>query len=325
MGKRSIFPRICDPRKGECGKKLYNDEFGEWRSVPGFESNVLIVSSCGFVRRKPRRDRQMGKAFKPKQQPEGYRSVVQDGNPYRVCRLVLWAFKGGPDDNQTADHLAKYNGDFMKERGDDRIENLKWSSKKEQAENRCIMKKQRRSVPVFARHLTWTSFSPSIKFESCLTAAKTLGLNQGNISNVLGNTRKVSSTGGWSFAWALEDNSNLLNDEEGDEKWLFVGTRRRCKVSNFGRYQTMKGRGNNWGPKIMPVATRGKNYPTLRVDGKLMYVHHLVWNCFGHRNLRMDETIDHINRDTNCNRISNLRPATKSEQLINQTRHGSNK
>jgi hypothetical protein len=256
----------------------------------------------------------------PNQHLEGYRHVTQDAWSYRVCHLVLWAFHGGPADDETADHIAKHDGDFMRERGDDRVENLRWATKAVQSSNRTIKKTQSRSLPVLARHESWTEYCPSLKFKSCLVAATELKLNQGNISNVLGTTREVHSTGGWTFAWGdlEEPQTDLITEADGVERWAFVGDRCRAKVSTHGRCQTMKGRGTNWGPRRTPMATRGTVYATFRVDGKLPSMHQLVWQAFGDRALVGNETIDHKDRDTSRNCISNLRPATKEQQRKNQ-------
>lgn len=317
---RSVEPRVTPPAVGTKGIKLYNDEHGEWRSVPGFPQTTLIVSSKGLVRCKPRRDRSLGLPYLPSQHPEGYRHVTQDAWSYRICHLVLWAFHGGPLDGETADHIAKYDGDFMRERGDDRAENLRWATKVEQSSNRTVKQTQRRSLPVLARHESWPVYCPSRQFSSCLDAATELGLNQGNIANVLGTARAVHSTGGWTFAWGEpnEPQTDLVTEADGVERWAFVGDRCRAKVSTHGRYQTMKGRGTNWGPRRTPMPTRGTVYATLRVDGRLIYMHQLVWQAFGDRALVGNETIDHKDRDTSHNCISNLRPATKEQQRRNQ-------
>jgi len=325
MGKRSVAARVGHPDPDARGNTLYNDEHGEWRSVPGFLETVLIVSSLGWIRCKPRRDRPMGSAFLPMQHPEGYRHVINDDWSYRVCHLVLWAFSGGPRERETADHIAKHGGDFMKERGDDRAENLRWATKSQQSNNRTMLKPQARSMPVFARHESWTAFCPPRLFTSLRVASEVLGVIQGNISNVLGTQRNACTTGGWAFEWAESDEcqEDLVTDADGVEKWTSIGQRGCYKVSTHGRCQTMRGRSTNWGPRRTPMPTRGRMYSTLRVDGKLEYMHDLVWGAFGNRPLVDDETVDHVRSTEKWNNcLSNLRPATKSEQRANQVRAG---
>lgn len=319
-------PRVKAPAVGATGEFLSTDEYGEWRSIPGFSSDVLIVSSKGFVCRQrdsKRNTNDFGEPCLLPQSIEGYRHLSVDGNRYSLSQLILWAFRGGPGKNETADHIAKHGGDFVAERGDDRAENLRWATKSEQSINRTMIQPQRRSAPVLARHESWPPGSKPRRFSSCLVAASELGLNQGNISNVLGGAREVHTTGGWSFAWAEPDEPqcNLVTEADGEERWSVVGDRGRCKVSSHGRYQTMRGRSaTQWGSRRTPLATRGTVYATLRVDGKLHRVHRLVWSAFGNRALVGDETVDHIDRNTTNNCASNLRPATRSQQAQNQNR-----
>ena len=69
-----------------------------------------------------------------------------------------------------------------------------------------------------------------------------------------------------------------------------------------------------------PGPTKGCVYAVIRIDGKLVYMHQLVWELFGTMKLQGDETIDHIDRNVLNNCISNLRPATKAMQRCNQQR-----
>ena len=213
----------------------------------------------------------------------------------------------------------------MKERGDDRAENLRWATKSQQSNNRTMLKHQVRSMPVFARHESWTAFCPPRLFTSLRVASEVLGVLQGNISNVLGTQRNACTTGGWAFEWAESDEcqEDLVTDADGVERWTSIGQHGCYKVSTHGRCQTMRGRSTNWGPRRTPMPTRGKMYSTLRVDGKLEYIHDLVWGAFGNRPLVDDETVDHVKSTEKWNNcLSNLRPATKSEQRANQVRAG---
>lgn len=66
----------------------------------------------------------------------------------------MWyiAFHGAkPTDKHTVDHVAKYDGDWFKERGDNRASNLRWATKKEQSENRTRPSTSSLQKPVFAR------------------------------------------------------------------------------------------------------------------------------------------------------------------------------
>ena len=51
-----------------------------------------------------------------------------------------------------------------------------------------------------------------------------------------------------------------------------------------------------------------------------MQVHSAVWSAFGSRPLKPGETVDHFDQNKSNNRLSNLRPATKKLQNLNQKR-----
>lgn len=67
---------------------------------------------------------------------------------------------------------------------------------------------------------------------------------------------------------------------------------------------------------------RPDGYQYISVDGKQYLAHRLAW-LYVHGELPADHT-DHIDRDRRNNRISNLRPATVSQNILNSSRSKKN-
>lgn len=110
----------------------------EWRSVPGFDDE-LRVSSEGMVQQYDIR----GKVWWPPKwatvKRHGYPTVTHRQKIWRVHRLVALAFVGPqPTPGHTVDHIAKYDGDWERERSDNRACNLRWATRAEQTSNRTI-------------------------------------------------------------------------------------------------------------------------------------------------------------------------------------------
>ena len=59
----------------------------------------------------------------------------------------------------------------------------------------------------------------------------------------------------------------------------------------------------------------GKGYLKIKIDGKKYYTHRLIWFFVHHRWPEND--LDHINRKTDDNRISNLRVVSRSKNKLN--------
>jgi len=64
------------------------------------------------------------------------------------------------------------------------------------------------------------------------------------------------------------------------------------------------------------AGTDHKGYKRIKIFGKLILAHRLAWAL--HFGKWPDEEIDHINRNRSDNRISNLREASRSGNMINR-------
>lgn len=102
------------------------------------------------------------------------------------------------------------------------------------------------------------------------------------------------------------------------EQWCLDG---RFKVSSMGRARIQKNRNNrpedpdSWHPIFTPKPVGLSPYARL---GKSQF-HVMVAKAFLHKPVERSLTIDHINQDKSDNKSSNLRWATKKQQIKNRT------
>lgn len=290
----------------------YSDLPGEeWRPVlsTGLGSDELLVSREGRVRTKGGR-RTLGAPHYGSLNQMGYRSVYQCGKRFRVHYLVCCAFRGQPPTpKHTADHK---NGN----RSDNRACNLRWATQREQVKNQRKHRPKSNGKPVLARRVAskgeWTEY-PSGK-----AAAKALLVNRGSVSKVL--NCKVKQTGGYAFKWAPAREPQTDLPAEGTKPAeLWEDASDSLKVSNRGRVQSKHAYGGTWSHRYTAVPAYGSEYAQVKHLGADKKVHRLVWQLFGKPALKLDETVDHKDRDKTNNSIDNLRPATKKEQKANQT------
>lgn len=100
-----------------------HDEFGEWRSIYGFE-----VSSLGYLLIRDPIHGIRG-PFQPEPNSStNRREFAHKGKKYYVARVVAMAFLGPPPAGGTVDHINR-------DRTDNRVVNLKWASRTEQRLN----------------------------------------------------------------------------------------------------------------------------------------------------------------------------------------------
>lgn len=125
---------------GLTGKLLHSDNFGQWSTIPGIPKSKLIVSSLGYTRLQVKPGMPLGPPIMRPQDEDGYRCIKINKRAFRNSHIVLCAFIGGkPTEKHTADHIAKYKGDWFKERGDDRIDNLRWALPVLQRSNQVVL------------------------------------------------------------------------------------------------------------------------------------------------------------------------------------------
>jgi hypothetical protein len=103
-----------------------------WKDVPGFDGQ-LCVSTVGNIWQYNTQRRRWTSPKAPTVLRHGYPTTVHRKKIYRVHYLMGITFLGPqPSPQHTVNHIAKYDGDWERERRDNRVENLEWSTKKEQ-------------------------------------------------------------------------------------------------------------------------------------------------------------------------------------------------
>ena len=307
------------------GDWVREDEDGVWRSVPGFPKDAIRVSSEGWVQQWSTKQKAWERPKRGcERKGQYYLEIELHGSHYRVNRLICRAFHGAPPSKaHTTDHEAKRpDGDKRRERQDNRAENLGWATRSRQSENQTRTDAPRaddRPLEVRSEHTRdgwvvgeWTWFQSQGK------AAEEMGVCQASMSNWLA---YQPCTMGWAVRWAepAEPQHDLpATDEDPTEVWIKVDD--TTSVSNRGRAWKPYRKSEEW-RVFTPRATEGTDgYAVITVGGKQGFLFHIVVYDAFNPGERGDLTIDHDNKDRGDNRLTNLKPATASDQSRNQTR-----
>jgi hypothetical protein len=304
------------------GAVVRTDQYGDWAAVPEM-SGELYVSSTGWTHQF---DVRTNKWFAPSRnapKPDsGDVFVAHRGKDLRVHQLMARAFFGPPPTPaHTVDHLAKYGGDHIRERSDNRVENLRWATKREQCLNRRKQKPRRDGRAIWVWRVG-TDVSTAVYYDSALAAAKALGLNAGSVSEVAkyhgAPDPKRVQTSGYHVKHADMEPDKIKPDEEFRAVESFL-------VSQYGRARDPQTNSFSFTPRKCD----GLRSPYLsRTSGpgttECFKFHGLVAKAWPDIVLPppddgVDRTIDHIDRDPTNNVASNLRWATLPEQATNRT------
>lgn len=107
------------------------------------------------------------------------------------------------------------------------------------------------------------------------------------------------------------------------EEWRKVSTEgKRCfyYVSNHGRVKSIsKKYGDN--ERLVKPYLSGCGYYYVDIDNRSQRLHSIIANTFLEARPTLTHTIDHIDRNPSNNHLSNLRWATKSEQMQNSSNY----
>ena len=291
------------------------DIHGEWRSVPGFPSEHVMVSSKGWVRVRSRGKvkyegiRPLDKPTRGCKTATGCYAVYIEHSMLLVHRLVAFAFKGKcPGKGFTVDHIDRdsTNNDES---------NLRWATKKQQRANQEKMARPRTAQVV----VLTDKDGIDTEYLSQHDAALAIGCFQGSVSQAI---RTGCRCRGYTASVRMTEQQDDIVVDGTIEEWKVSHICPRLRVSTMGRIQRMLNRGGSWGPKITPQPTKNKGgYCFVAVDEQRLVVHRIILETFGGINNNPALTADHINRIRHDNRIGNLRWATASQQGLNQGRN----
>ena len=288
-----------------CRSVFAMQEEVEWRFVPG--NKLIQVSSNGDVATWETRNRRWSPAFKPTPSKQGYAYFVHQGKRHPVHQLVALAFIGPPPSkHHSVDHIAKYNGDFVRERSDNRVSNLRYASLEEQRANQVKARARVDARPVFVWRITDGEHTAT-RFDGVGEAASALSLDTGNLYTVASGKRR--SIKGYCAKFEAELTTALVSE---DEQFRLV---QGFRVSQYGRYKTSRSE-----RIITPMPGKGAVYATV---GTNVLFHRLVaeaWPDIVGVQPSEYHNIDHVDQDVTNNNASNLRWSTQSDQLKNQTR-----
>jgi hypothetical protein len=313
------------------GDFVRRNSYGTWRTVPGFAPEHVIVSSEGWVRVRNRKG--LNPPVLGNQHPSGYRKVSVNSQLYYVHSLILRAFHGPrPSSKHTADHIAKYDGDRTRERGDNRACNLRWATADVQNKNQGKHKAKRNGKPIRVRRADWPTAREWVPYPSAKAAGAAIGIKRlGAVanSNDAVKSRKDAQGFRWLAEWA---EPNEIQDDlppdpdyvdrmgvskpQPKEEWrtaIYSDGKpvKNFRVSNRGRAQYFNVRSNDWEDRFTP-----KPAVVYAMIGARTF-HVAVFCSFGGV-LAGDETVDHVDGDETNNLLSNLRAATKREQMLNR-------
>jgi hypothetical protein len=219
-------------------------------------------------------------------------------NVVRVHKIVLLNFIGEtPSDKHTIDHI---NGI----KTDNTLNNLRWATPKEQANNRkqCKNSKTGGSTKVVLQYDMNNNFIK--EFKNPLEVTLKLGINKTNLSaNCLG---KAKSTGGFIFKYKneIKFEDEIWKDYTFNNKQILVSTYGRIKSNN----RLLKGCiSSQLGYIIVSISNNKVRKNEL--------VHRLVAKCFLD-NPDNKEIVNHKDQNKENNHIDNLEWCTRSENAI---------
>lgn len=219
-----------------------------------------------------------------------YRASLDSSKQIMIHVLIAKVFLGIPDDTGlTVDHI---NRDGF----DNRVENLRWATRREQALNKGKVIKKRGNKPVTQMDINRNEIFTWFKIRD---AASYLGITPCNFSKVCENG---GTLGGFKWKYCSNDIEGEIWQNYNDD------TIEPILISNFGRYKRLNTGKIGYGS----TTVHGYKMLSLYKSGKkiCIFMHRLVVQTFiGHS----EKFVNHKDGNKQNNKIDNLEYLTSAE------------
>lgn len=212
---------------------------------------------------------------------KGYIRIRMDNGIYSAHRLIASAWIDNPENKPTVDHINKI-------RNDNRVDNLRWATHAEQAQNKNKPKYNNKRSIWKCDKVTGNKIELYNNInEACIAINKPNGLK--NISAcALNNTDSA-----YGFKWEY----NIIADLENEEWKLYLSIKKhKYYISNYGNVKN-----NN--RRMYPVDDKG--YLAIKIHDKHHYVHVLVGKLFIDNPNKYTQ-VNHKDGNKKNNIVSNL-------------------
>lgn len=213
------------------------------------------------------------------------------------------------------------------------LENLRWATKKQNASNKCPVKKKATAARLrylFSRavqQLCPQNGSVLAEFPSSTIAMTALGIKS---KNAIGNCMAGRSPTAGGFAWRLAPRQMTLESFKNRGFEVVGGIE---EAPHFYFSEDLQVYNDNTGTMYQILATSSEKYPTIRIDGSGRLVHSVVQALrLGHASLRafdrhLASTLHVVmhDEDKDKNDWWNCKTGTRSDNGLDAARNGCNK